>query len=118
LLALAYGKSYREVTATFAEARRLRLPIVLVTEALEKKLTRRVDVIITVKRRQANRVALRGTTLIVLEALVLGLAASNREHALGALERLSELRGMVTGTRVDVEETKERLRLSSLPRSL
>jgi DNA-binding MurR/RpiR family transcriptional regulator len=117
LLALAYGKARREVTATFAEARRLHLPIVLVTDTLERKLTRRVDVVITVKRRQADRVALRGTTLIVLEAIVLGLAASDREQALSALERLNELRGMITGTRVDVEGTIERLQLASLPRS-
>jgi DNA-binding MurR/RpiR family transcriptional regulator len=95
LLALAYGKAYPEITATFVEARRLRLRIVLVTDTLERKLARLADVVVSAKRGQANRVALHGTTLVALEAIVLGLAASDRDYALRAFDRLHELRGLV-----------------------
>jgi DNA-binding MurR/RpiR family transcriptional regulator len=102
LLILAYGRSYPEIVATFAEALKLRLPIVLVTDSLEKKLTRRADVVIPAKRGQAHRVALHGTTLVVLEAIVLGLAASDQERALNTLQRLNDLREIVGGVRADV----------------
>jgi hypothetical protein len=49
-----------------------------------------------------SRVALHGATLVVLEALVLGLAATNRTVAVAALERLNELRESVSGRRADV----------------
>jgi DNA-binding MurR/RpiR family transcriptional regulator len=102
LLVLAYGRSYREVVATFAEARRLRLPTVLITDTLEKKLARRADVVISAKRGQADRVALHGVTLVVLESLVLGLAASDRMRAMDTLQRLNDLREVVSGMRADV----------------
>lgn len=102
LLILAYGRSYREVVATFAEARRLRLPTVLVTDTLEQRLARRADVVIPAKRGRAHRMALHGATLVVLESLVLGLAASDRESALTTLDRLNGLREAVTGKRADV----------------
>jgi DNA-binding MurR/RpiR family transcriptional regulator len=102
LLILAYGRSYREVVATFSEARKLRLRTVLVTDTLEQKLARLADVVIPAKRGRAERVALHGTTLVVLEALVLGLAASDRGRALTTLERLNDLREAVNGRRADV----------------
>jgi DNA-binding MurR/RpiR family transcriptional regulator len=102
ILVLAYGRSYREVVATFAEARRLRLPIVLVTDSLESKLARHAEVVIPAGRGRAERVALHGATLVVLEAVVLALAASDRECAMATLERLNDLRESVSGIRIDV----------------
>jgi DNA-binding MurR/RpiR family transcriptional regulator len=102
LLILAYGRSYREVVATFAEARRLHLPTVLVTDTLERKLARSADVVIPAERGRAHRVALHGTTLVVLEAIVLGLAASNRKRAMDTLARLNDLREMVNGARYNL----------------
>jgi DNA-binding MurR/RpiR family transcriptional regulator len=94
LLVLAYGRAYGEVVAVFAEARRLDLPIVLVTDSLDQKLTRFATVILPARRGRAERVALHGATLVCLEALVLGLAAANAE-AVTTLERLNRLREAV-----------------------
>ncbi len=102
LLVLAYGRSYREVVAAFAEASRLGLPIVLVTDSLEERLRRQAKVVIPVQRGRAERIALHGATLVLLEALVLALAASDREQALGTLERLNGLRAAVSGARLDL----------------
>lgn len=102
ILVLAYGRSYREVTATFAEARRLRLATVLITDTLEQKVARWADVVLSVQRGRAGRMALHGATLVVLEALVLGLAVSDQNRALVALDRLNNLREAVNGKRVDV----------------
>jgi hypothetical protein len=54
-----------------------------------------------VQRGQAERVALHGTTLIALEAVILGLAAANREVAMASLQRLNALRKSVTGKERD-----------------
>jgi DNA-binding MurR/RpiR family transcriptional regulator len=101
LLILAYGKAYREVIATFAQAKQLGLPTVLVTDSPEGTLARRADVVIPARRGRANRVALHGTTLVVLEAIILGLAASDRQRAMSALQRLNDLREAVGGIRLD-----------------
>jgi DNA-binding MurR/RpiR family transcriptional regulator len=101
LLALAYGPAYPEITSVFVETRRLDLPVVLITDSLEPKLADRADVVIPVPRGRAERVALHGATLVVLEAIVLALAASDRQRAMTSLERLDDLRGMLGGTRRD-----------------
>jgi DNA-binding MurR/RpiR family transcriptional regulator len=100
LLVLAYTRPYREVVAVFTEARRLGLPVVLITDSLDSKLARFADVIVPARRGRAERVALHSATLVVLEALVLGLAVSNRAGAMVALERLNDLRELVAGKRV------------------
>lgn len=98
LLLLAYDRPYPEVTATIAEASRLHLPMVLITDGLEARFGRLVDVVVPVQRGRSERVALHGTTLVVLEALILGLTAIDRSRALATLEQLNALRAAVLGT--------------------
>jgi DNA-binding MurR/RpiR family transcriptional regulator len=102
VLALAYGHAYREVTGLFAEARRLRLPIVLVSETADSRLAKSAEVVLTIPRGKGQRVALHGGTLVALEAMVLALAAAGREQALATLERLNRLRIAVSGQHHDV----------------
>jgi DNA-binding MurR/RpiR family transcriptional regulator len=102
LIILAYGRAYREVVAVFAEARRLRLTIVLVTDSLDRSLARHADVVIPAHRGRAGQVALHGATLVALEAVVLGLASLDSERALASLDRLNNLRATIAGVRHDV----------------
>jgi DNA-binding MurR/RpiR family transcriptional regulator len=102
LLLLAYGRAYREVVTVLDEAARLGIPVALITDTLEGKLAARAQVIVPVQRGLAERVALHGTTLICLEALVLGLAASAKDQAVATLERLNELRQSLSGTERDL----------------
>ena len=81
VLALAYGRAYREVTALFREARRLSLPIVLISDPAENKLTRSANVVLAIPRGRRQQFALHGGTLVGLEALILALAAANGEQA-------------------------------------
>ncbi len=97
LLVLAYGRAYSEVVAVFNEARRLALPIVLVTDSLDRKLSRFATVVLPARRGRANRVALHGATLVCLEALVLGLAAAGKGEAVTTLEHLNRLRSATRG---------------------
>jgi DNA-binding MurR/RpiR family transcriptional regulator len=102
LLVLAYGRPYREVLAVSAEAVRLGLPIVLVTDAPAGKIAQRADVVLEALRGRAGRVALHGATLAGLEAVVLGLAAAGPKAAMLTLGRLNELRVAVSGQQNDV----------------
>jgi DNA-binding MurR/RpiR family transcriptional regulator len=92
LLILAYGRLYREVKAVFAEAKALGLPTVLVTEANDTPLARLADVCIAIPRGRPGQMALHGTTLVGLEAVVLSLAAAKPEAALASLDNLNRLR--------------------------
>jgi DNA-binding MurR/RpiR family transcriptional regulator len=92
LLILAYGRLYREVKAVFAEAKALRLPTVLVTEADDTPLAKLADVSVVIPRGRPGQMALHGTTLVGLEALVLSLAAAKPKAALASLENLNRLR--------------------------
>ena len=97
LLVLAYGRAYGEVAAVFAEARRLGLPIVLVTDGLDSKMAHQAAVVLPARRGRTERVALHGATLVCLEAILLGLAAAEKTHAVATLNRLHRLRGAVHG---------------------
>ncbi len=92
LLILAYGRLYREVNAVFAEAKALSLPTVLVTEADDTPLAKLADVCVVIPRGRPGQMALHGTTLVGLEALVLSLAAAKPKAALASLDNLNRLR--------------------------
>lgn len=95
VLLLAYGQPYREVQAVMGEARRLGLPVVLVTDTQTSTLTRQATVVLLARRGRANQVALHATTLIALEAVILGLAAADRDNALQQLANLDRLRRLI-----------------------
>ncbi len=92
LLILSYGKPYQEVLLTANEAGILGISIVLVTDMPNTQLARLAHVIIAARRGRAERVALHGTTLVTLEALVMGLAVASRGRTMRALARLGTLR--------------------------
>jgi hypothetical protein len=58
------------------------------TDAPNTKLARTAGAVISARRGRAERVALHGTTLIALEALVMGLAVANRSRTMRTLARL------------------------------
>lgn len=92
LLILAYGRLYREVKAVFAEAKALRLPSVLISEADDTPLAKLADVCVAIPRGRPGQIALHGATLVGLEAFVLSLAAAKPDAALASLDNLNRLR--------------------------
>lgn len=95
LVMLAYGRPYKEAIAVMNEARRLKKPVVLVTDTIEGRLSGQASVVVAVHRGQAGRVALHGATFVCLEAFMLALAAHERPLALSTLEKLNDLRKVV-----------------------
>ena len=84
--------------AVFAEARRLVLPILLVTYNPDSKLGNSADVVLAAQRGRTGRVALHGATLVGLEALFLGLTAANRKESLAALQTSRNYAGQLMGS--------------------
>jgi DNA-binding MurR/RpiR family transcriptional regulator len=95
LLMLAYGKPYSEAAATIAEAQRLKMPIVLVSDSLDDSLSRYADVIVPAPRSNRAQVSLHGATVACLEAIAFGLAATDPERAARSVQRLSMLRNRI-----------------------
>lgn len=95
LLMLAYGKPFREAASTVAEARRHKVPIVLLTDTTEQAITRHASVIVPVLRGHAGRIAMHGATLVCLEAISFALTAEDPQRAISTIERLSELRSAI-----------------------
>ncbi|GBQ34062.1 transcriptional regulator, RpiR family [Acidocella aminolytica 101 = DSM 11237] len=95
LLILSYGKPYKEVLLVASEAAIAGVPIVLVTDSPNSKLARTSNAIIAARRGRTERIALHGTTLIALEALVMGLAVSNQSRTIRTLSRLGALRNVL-----------------------
>jgi DNA-binding MurR/RpiR family transcriptional regulator len=97
VLAMTYGRAYREIVATSQEARRLGLPVVMISDSADAKVTARAQVLIQARRGRTGHVALHATTMAALEALSLGLAGCDGTSALGSLVRLNQLRRRVMG---------------------
>lgn len=92
VLMLAFGGPYKEASSTMAEARRFKIPLVLITDSTEHVLARHASVVVPVMCSQAGRIILHGTTLVCLEAIVMGIIADDPTGTLSTLERLRELR--------------------------
>lgn len=97
VLAMTYGRAYREITATIQEARRLGLPVVMISDSADAMVIAQARIVIGARRGRTGHVALHATTMAVLEAMSLGLAGCDGSSALGSLVRLNQLRRSVIG---------------------
>lgn len=97
LLMMAYGRPYREAKATLAEAGALKMPRILITDDPKGTLARSAELVIPAHRGRSRRAALHGATLVLLEAIVLGLTAREGSSAPASLDRLNRLRFAITG---------------------
>jgi DNA-binding MurR/RpiR family transcriptional regulator len=93
VLMIAYAPIYREVNVTLDHAERVGCPVLLVSDSLGPYVGGRVTSVLPVPRGKAGLLSLHGGTMVLLEALIIGLAARNRAHAFAHLETLVALRG-------------------------
>jgi DNA-binding MurR/RpiR family transcriptional regulator len=103
LVLFAYGRRQRHVDVLLEQANSLRVPVVLVTDVLASRLEGSVDVVLRCGRGVPGLFASHATTLVVVEALVLAIAATHRMDAERSLTRLNELRASLMGRRIDVD---------------
>jgi DNA-binding MurR/RpiR family transcriptional regulator len=100
---LTYGRVQPHVRVLLERADRLGAPVVIVTDTLQPSLSRTAVATLHSGRGTPGLFASHGTTIVLIEALVLGLAAADRATAEVSLAELNELRAALAGRRIDVD---------------
>jgi len=103
IVVFAYGRLQSHVRVLIDRAAELDVPVVLVTDTVGRKLEQGVHTTLRCGRGTPGLVASHGTTLVVIEALVLAVAATDRAGSDAALTTLNELRAALAGRRMDVD---------------
>ncbi len=96
LILFAYSRVYRELAALLAEARRLQLARILVTDSLGERLRDSVDLVLNVDRGRSGMVSMHSATLGLVEALMVGVAVARPAESLASLQRLNRARAELT----------------------
>jgi DNA-binding MurR/RpiR family transcriptional regulator len=95
VLMLAYAPLYREASVTLDEAQRQGARVVLISDDLEPLVRGRIAEVLPVPRGKADHLAMHGGTMVLLDAMIISLAARASEAAIDSLDRLSALRGAI-----------------------
>ena len=103
VVVFAYGRLQSHVRVLLDRAATLEVPVVLITDTLGRKLKGAVNATLQSGRGAPGLFASHGTTLVVIEALVLALAATDRAKSDASLTALNELRAAIAGRRIDVD---------------
>lgn len=92
LVMMAQQSAHREGTTVVREAKRLGVPIILLTHATESFFAREADVVINVPRGGENgRIPLHGTIMVCLEMLILSVASTLPQRTVKTMKRLQDL---------------------------
>ncbi len=103
VVVLAYGRLQSHVRVLLERASLLSAPVVLITDTLGRRLATDVAVTLQSGRGAPGLFASHGTTLVVIEALVLAIAATRAADSQASLAELNELRAALAGRRMDVD---------------
>jgi len=103
IVVFAYGRLQTHVRVLLEHAEARGAPVVLITDTLARKLSDAVTTTLECGRGTPGLFASHGTTLVVVEALVLATAATHRADAEASLTELNELRASLAGRRIDVD---------------
>lgn len=95
VLMMAYAPLYTEVALLLDVAAERGVPVVLISDSLGPEVSGKVAEVLPVPRGRAEHLALHAGTMVLIESLVLGLAARGKDPALDTLDRLSGLRGTI-----------------------
>lgn len=101
LIMMAQKSAHREGTLTLREAKRLGIPVILLTNALDSVFARQAGIVINIPRGGENgRMPLHGTVLLCLEMLILSVASAASQRTVKTLKRIHELnRSLKSGGR-------------------
>jgi DNA-binding MurR/RpiR family transcriptional regulator len=103
IVVFAYGRLQSHVRVLLDHAASLDAPVVLITDTLGRRPADSVGVTLQCGRGAPGLFASHGTTLVVIEALVLAIAATRRAESQASLAELNELRAALVGRRLDVD---------------
>lgn len=103
IAALAYGRAQRDVEVLLERAASIGAPVVLITDAGGRQPDVRVHTVLESGRGAPGLFASHATTVVVIEALILGIAATDEPGAEASLVTLNGLRATLAGRRLDVD---------------
>ena len=103
LVLVVYETLDDDTAATLARANELDVPVVLITDSLGAALGGRVAAALTAPRSRARSLSTVTTTVALFDALLLGIAARDRDRALVGLAQLNRLRERVAGRHVPLD---------------
>ena len=95
VVVLAYERANPESEIILEHAREQKIPSILVTDTLGLALSGESTVALSARRAGGGMFHLSAITVVVLDALLFGLAGRDRAGALAAAEDLQELRGRI-----------------------
>ncbi|KQN64529.1 SIS domain-containing protein [Erwinia sp. E602] len=92
LIMMGQKSAHREGLTTLAEARRLGIPAILLTNAPDSRFSREAHTVIAVPRGGENgKVPLHGTVLLCLEMLVMSVASGAPQKTMKSMKRIQDL---------------------------
>jgi DNA-binding MurR/RpiR family transcriptional regulator len=103
IVVFAYGRLQSHVRVLLEHAESLAAPVVLITDTLARRLEANVNTTLQCGRGAPGLFQSHGTTLVVIEALVLAIAATDQTESQASLTKLNELRAALVGRRIDVD---------------
>jgi DNA-binding MurR/RpiR family transcriptional regulator len=103
IVLLAYGRLQSHVRVLIERAETLATPVVLITDSVGRKPETVGGTTLQCGRGGPGLVASHATTLVVIEALVLGIADTDRNASQTTLTTLNEMRAALAGRRIDVD---------------
>jgi DNA-binding MurR/RpiR family transcriptional regulator len=103
IVLFAYGRLQSHVRVLLERADSLGAPVVLVTDILGRKLDASVAATLQCGRGAPGLFASHAPTLVVIESLVIALAATRQVESEASLAELNELRAALVGRRIDVD---------------
>jgi len=92
LIIFAYTRVYRELMVLLNEAKIRGIPSILITDSLGTTLREHVELVLTVARGKADMLSMHTATLGLIEALLVGVAATHPEETMTGLKRLRKSR--------------------------
>jgi DNA-binding MurR/RpiR family transcriptional regulator len=103
IVVLAYGRVHPYVRVLLQRAADIGARVVLITDTLGRRLTSPVAVQLNAGRGAPSLFATHGPTIVLLEALVLAVAAAHPDRSDASLALLNDLRQSLAGKRLDVD---------------
>jgi DNA-binding MurR/RpiR family transcriptional regulator len=103
VVVLAYGRVHPYVRVLLQHAADVNAHVILVTDTLGRRLATPIAAQLNAGRGTASLFATHGPTIVLLEALVLAMAAAHPDRSDESLATLNDLRQSLAGKRFDVD---------------
>jgi DNA-binding MurR/RpiR family transcriptional regulator len=92
LIMMAQKSAHREGLTTIREAKRLGVPVILMTNALGSRFSKEADIVINVPRGGENgKMPLHSAVLVCLEMMVLSVASTAPQRSIKSVKRINDL---------------------------